>query len=293
LVISSFCGRKKKNFLYRILEGRRKKVKIAGVISTKEAKFGPVIYRGDFEENIKKLAKLGYDGVEISLRDPKQIDKTKLSKILEESNISLSSIATGQAALKESLTFTNPEERVRGAAVNRIMEQIDFAAEFSTPVIIGLIRGNLPEGPETEKAIGWVIDACQRCADFAKEKGMNILIEMINRYEANWLNTILEGKDFLKKLNRDNVLLHIDTFHMNIEEVSFQDSILEAGDLIGYVHLVDSNRWAPGYGHINFKEVLSALKKIGYQGFLSLEIFPLPDPDTAAKKGIETVQRLL
>jgi len=60
-----------------------------------------------------------------------------------------------------------------------------------------------------------------------------------------------------------------------------------------YVHLADSNRWAPGYEHINFKEVLSALERIGYQGYLSLEVLPLPDPDTAARKGIETVQRLL
>jgi len=275
------------------LEERRKKVKIAGVISTREAKFGPIIYKGDFEESIEKLAKLGYDGVEIASRDPRQIDKTKLREILETNGISLSSIATGQAALKDGLTFTYPEEKVRKAAVKRIMEQIDFAREFSAPVIIGLVKGNLPEGPKKDEAIEWAVDAFKRCADFAKEKGMDVLIEMINRYEANWLNTILEGKDFLKKLNRDNALLHIDTYHMNIEEVSFGDSILEAKDLIGYVHLVDSNRWAPGYGHINFKEVISALRKIGYQGFLSLEVLPLPDPDTAAKKGIETVQRLL
>ena len=268
-------------------------MKIAGVISTKEAKFGPIIYKGDLEESIKKLAKLGYDGVEIASRDPRQIDKTKLSKMLKESGISLSSIATGQAALIDGLTFTDPKEKVRERAVKRAMEQIDFAAKFSAPVIVGLVKGNLPETLEKDEAIEWAVDASKRCADFAKEKGMDVLIEAINRYEANWLNTISEGKDFLQKLKRENLLLHIDTYHMNIEEVSFGDSILEAKDLIGYVHLVDSNRWAPGYGHINFKEVLSALKKIGYEGFLSLEVLPLPDPDTAAKKGIETVKRLL
>ncbi|MBC7189085.1 sugar phosphate isomerase/epimerase, partial [Candidatus Aerophobetes bacterium] len=65
------------------------------------------------------------------------------------------------------------------------------------------------------------------------------------------------------------------------------------GSLIGYVHLVDSNRWAPGYGHINFREIVSALKKVGYRGYVALEVFPLPDPDTAAKKGIENARRLL
>ena len=268
-------------------------MKIAGVVSTGEAKFGPIIYRGDFEENIKKLGTLGYDGVEISLRNPKQVDGALLSKALEGNSMSMAAIATGQAALKEGLTFTSPEERVREAAVKRIMEQIDFAGEFSVPVIIGLVRGNLSETLKKDEGIEWTIEACKRCADFAREKGINLLIELVNRYEVNWLNTISEGKDFLKKVERDNLLLHIDTFHMNIEEPSLSDSILEAGELIGYVHLADSNRWAPGFGHINFNSVLSALEKIGYQGFLSLEILPLPDPDTAATKGIETIRSFL
>lgn len=116
---------------------------------------------------------------------------------------------------------------------------------------------------------------------------------MINRYEVNWLNSVSEGISFLKKVKKDNVLLHIDTFHMNIEEPSFKESIIDAKNLIGYVHIADSNRWAPGYGHINFPEIISALKKVGYQGFLSLEVFPLPNPDIAAKKGIENIRRLL
>lgn len=268
-------------------------MKIGGVISTKEAKFGPIIYKGDLEENIKKLARLGYDGVEIALRDPKGVDKAKLSRLLAETGIPFIALGTGQAALKEGLTFTNSQEKVREAAISRIREQIDFASDFSTPVIIGLIRGSLPEGPEKDKAIRWAAEACQRCSDFAKGKGVNILIEMVNRYEVNWLNNISEGKNFLKEVKRDNVFLHIDTFHMNIEETSFRDSILEAEGKIGFVHLADSNRWAPGYGHINFKEVISALEEVGYQGFLSLEVLPLPDPDTAARKGIENVRKLL
>lgn len=127
-------------------------MKIAGVISTSEAKFGLIIYKGDFEENIEKLAKLGYDGVEIFPRDPRRIDKTKLRKTLEESCISLSFITMGQVGLKEGLTLTNPEEKVREVAVRRAIEQTDFAAEFSAPTIFILIKGNLPESPKKNKA---------------------------------------------------------------------------------------------------------------------------------------------
>jgi len=263
-------------------------MKIAGVISA-EAISGPVIYSGNLERHIGKLAELGYDGVEIVLRNPKRLDKNKLSKILKQTNISLSAIATGQAASIDNLTLTGAEE----LAIERIMEQINFAASFNAPVIIGLMKGDLPKDSNKNMIKNWAIDACKKCADFARKKGINLLIEMINRYEANWLNMISEGKDFLAKIDRDNIFLHLDTFHMNIEEVSFQNSILAAKDLIGYVHLADSNRWAPGYGHINFKEILSTLKEISYEGYLSFEALPLPDPDTAAEKGIETIRKIL
>jgi len=263
-------------------------MKIAGVISI-EAISGPIIYCENLEKHIEKLAELGYDGVEIALRNPEQLDKDKLSKILERTNISSSAIATGQVALIDDLTLTEAGE----LTMERIMEQINFAASFNAPVIIGLVKGDLPEDSNKNAVKNWVIYACKRCADFAREKGINLLIEVLNRYEANWLNTISEGKDFLAKIDRDNIFLHIDTFHMNIEEVSFRNSILATKDLIGYVHLADSNRWAPGFGHINFKEILSALKEINYEGYLSFEVLPLPDPDTAAKKGIETIRKIL
>jgi sugar phosphate isomerase/epimerase len=268
-------------------------MKIAGAITTREAKFGPIMYRGNIRENIEKLSKLGYEGVEISLRDPKIIKKEELKEALKKNSMTLTTLGTGQAVASEGLTFINPDKAVRKAAVDRIKEHIDLASEFNSFVIIGLIRGNLPEGSKKFQAIEWAIEACQECADSAQKSGVTILIEMINRYEVNWLNFVSEGISFLKKVKRENVLLHIDTFHMNIEDPSFKESIIDAKNLIGYVHIADSNRWAPGYGHINFPEIISALEEINYQGFLSLEVFPLPDPDTAAKKGIENVRKLL
>jgi sugar phosphate isomerase/epimerase len=172
-------------------------------------------------------------------------------------------------------------------------EHIELASKFNSLVIIGLIKGNLPDDSQKHQAMEWAIKACRECADFAQNYGVKILMEAINRYEMNWLNSVSDGINILKEINKNNVLLHIDTFHMNIEDSSFRESILEAKNLVGYVHFADSNRWAPGYGHINFQDIISALEEINYQGFLSLEVFPLPDPDTAAKKGIENMRKLL
>jgi len=230
---------------------------------------GLSLFPGDLEKAFSVAKELGFNGIEIS------------------------AIATGGAAVRDGLIFSSLDKSIRKAAVDRIKEHVDLASEFNSFIIIGLIRGNLPEGSKKFQAIEWAIEACQECADFAQESGVTILIEMINRYEVNWLNSVSEGIGFLKKVKRENVLLHIDTFHMNIEDPSFKESIINAKNLIGYVHIADSNRWAPGYGHINFPEIISALEEINYQGFLSLEIFPLPDLDTVAKKGIENVRKLL
>jgi sugar phosphate isomerase/epimerase len=79
---------------------------------------------------------------------------------------------------------------------------------------------------------------------------------------------------------------------MNIEEVSIYDSIIQAKDYISHVHFADSNRWAPGCGHLDFRKVIETLKKIDYQGYISAEILPLPDPDTAARITAETLNKL-
>jgi len=109
----------------------------------------------------------------IFLRDPGTIERVKPHQVLEENNIPLVAIATGQAALKDGLTFTHPEKKVREKAVERTLQHIEFAADFSSPVVIGLMRGNLPHASESEKeeAVLWTVQALQRCADFARKKG--------------------------------------------------------------------------------------------------------------------------
>lgn len=268
-------------------------MKIAVVISTEDAKFGPIIYKGDLCESIKKISKFGYEGVEISIKDPKIVKRSELKKVLKNNNLYLTALGTGQVVASEGITFIDSDINIRKSAIKRIKEHIEIASEFNSAVIIGLIKGNLPENSQKHIARERAIEACLECSEFAENYGVNIFLEAINRYEINWLNSISDGIDILKEINKKNVLLHIDTFHMNIEDSSFRDSILEAKNLIGYVHFADSNRWVPGYGHINFKEVINALKEINYQGFLSLEAFPFPNPDTAAKIGIKNIRKLL
>src|SRR5207247_3873952 len=116
-----------------------------------------------------------------------------------------------------------------------------------------------------------------------------LLLEPLNRYETNMLNRVQESLQFLKPLRARNVKLLCDLFHMNIEEASVADALRLAGPLLGHVHFADSNRQAVGFGHTTIAPVVQALHDIRYAGFVSGEVVPLPDSDTAAKQTIASI----
>jgi len=177
-------------------------------------------------------------------------------------------------------------------AVERINDQIVFASHFDAQVIIGLIRGNIEDGVDREKAEEWTIDCLRECTEFAKDYNIGLTLEPVNRYESNFINTLNEGIEFIKRVGASNLGLLADTFHMNIEEVSIYDSIIQAKDYITHVHFADSNRWAPGSGHLDFAKIVQTLKKIGYQGYVSAEILPLPDPYNCARLTAEHLNKI-
>ncbi|HDP36599.1 MAG TPA: sugar phosphate isomerase/epimerase [Candidatus Atribacteria bacterium] len=262
------------------------------VISTQPTKFSALAFKEDLEKNVKKVADLGFDGVELAVRDPKYLEVEKIINLVRECNLEVPAIGTGQAYGDEGLSFSDPNEVVRKMAVERINNQIIFASHFNAQVIIGLIRGKINEGVSQKEAEKWTIDCLRKCTEFAKEYNIRLTLEPVNRYESNFINTISEGIEFIKRVGASNLGLLADTFHMNIEEVSIYDSLIQAKDYLTHVHFADSNRWAPGCGHLDFAKIVQTLKKIGYQGYVSAEILPLPDSDTAARITAETLNKL-
>jgi len=262
------------------------------VVSISSTKFSALAFKEDFEESIKKVAHLGFDGAELAVRNPKDLKVEDVINIIKENNLEVPAIGTGQAYGEEGLSFSDPDEAIRKMAVERINNQIIFASHFNAQVIIGLIRGKIEESVSQTEAEEWTIDCLGKCTEFAKEYNIRLTLEPVNRYESNFINTLNEGIEFIKRVGASNLGLLADTFHMNIEEVSIYDSIIQAKDYITHVHFADSNRWAPGCGHLDFAKIVQTLKKIGYQGYVSAEILPLPGPDTAARITAETLSKL-
>lgn len=265
-------------------------MKFSIVLSTQPSSFSALAYKGNLAENIAKIKLLGYDGVELAVRDPSQLDYSFLVSLLKEHNLPVPALGTGQAYVEEKLSFTDPKKEIRERAIARITSQATLAARLDAMVIIGLVRGKEEPGIGTKTAEQWLVDALRECASV--NENVKFAIEPINRYETNLVNTVRAGLALLEKVGRQNVGLLLDTFHMNIEEASITESIRAAKDCLFHFHAADSNRWYPGAGHVDFRAVLETLKESGYSGFVSAEILPMPDSDLAAKHAIEYLRAL-
>ncbi|MEK7408290.1 MAG: sugar phosphate isomerase/epimerase family protein [Acidobacteriota bacterium] len=241
-----------------------------------------VVFRDDLERSIERSATLGYDGVELALREAAQVDVPALKRRLAATGMEIPCISSGQVFAVDRLYFTHPDETVRRAAVDRIIGMIRLAAEFGAKVNTGRVRGIIHDGETLEMAKARYLACLDRCADVAEPLGVELIVEPVNRYEINFINNCTEGLVIVKESGRACVKLMPDVFHMNIEDASFRETFQAGKDYITYVHVADSNRLAPGWGHLPFDEIFAILADIGYQGYLTAEILPQPDPDAAA-----------
>ena len=267
-------------------------MKLSIVLSTHAAQFQAVAFKGDFESNVAKIARWGYDGVEIAIRDPKLVDADELRRVVSEYGLAIPAIGTGQAWGEEGLSFTDPDPAIREAAIERTMSHIPFATRTGAAIIIGLLRGIVKPGVEHAQAMEWLVYALQQCCAEANVHGVRIALEPICRYETSLINNLTEGLDLLDRVGAENMGLMPDTFHMNIEEADIEASIRACGDRIFHFHVADSNRWYPGAGHLQFDSILDALYETGYQRYVSGEWMPMPDADTSAQRGIAYLRRL-
>lgn len=128
-------------------------------------------------------------------------------------------------------------------------------------------------------AIARLIDKTSRAA---RELNMRLGIEPCNRYETHLLNTARQSAELIERVGADNVFIHLDTYHMNIEEVSMAEGFADAGKHLGYVHLSESNRGVPGRGTLDWKGTFEGLKSVGYDGIMTLESFVYLAPEIAS-----------
>ncbi|MGQ9472573.1 MAG: 5-keto-L-gluconate epimerase [Candidatus Caldatribacteriaceae bacterium] len=268
--------------------------KLSFAVSLQKTRFGAIAFGDSFAQIVLELQKLGYQGIELAIRNPEEIDQEKSTQTIHEAGLVVPAIGTGQAFLEEGLSLSSLKNEIRQKAVQRIKSHILFAAPLNSLVIIGLIRGNLPkEDKEREKALDCLKESLLECSVFAQKKGVRLVIEPLNRYEVNFLNTVEETLSFVSSLGCPNIGILADSFHMNIEETDLYQSISKTKGFLWHFHIADSNRWAPGFGHTDFIPLFKALRDIQYQGFISAEILQKPNFQEAARQTIQYCGQLL
>lgn len=265
-------------------------MKIAITATPAQPRQAPLLLLGDIPGAFREAAALGCQGVEIHMCQAADLDVKLIKKLAADYGMEIPTLGTGMAA-GDGLSFTSPDAGVRASTVERVRGHIDFAAEVGSAVTIGILSGRLGtlEVEDRRYTRSRALECLWAVCDFAARAGVTVLLEPLNRYECDYINTLADGARIAEEIGATNLRLLADTFHMNIEEADIPASLKAAGALVGHVHLADTNRQAPGHGHLDVAAVLGALDAIGYRGFLSFEVLALPNPLDAIRDGVAAV----
>lgn len=250
-----------------------------------------VVYRLPLSEALPKIARMGYDGVELALLNRSQVDVAELRRLLAETGLTVPVVSTGQVFAAGNCSFASVDPELRSKAERLFGGLIEVAGELGAAINVGRVRGSIALNGTRAEVEARVADSLARLGELAKKAGTAIILEPVNRYEIDFLNSCEETVDFLSRHQLDGIRIMPDLFHMNIEDSSIEGSLMKWVDRIGYIHFADSNRHYPGDGHLDFSKIIAALHAVNYSGWIGVEILPHPDPDTAAQGAIRHLRR--
>ena len=237
--------------------------------------------REDLLPLYERLARMGYDGLELPIFGGEPERFRALGARL--ANLGLARTAT--AVCPPEADPIHPDVAVRRAAVSHLSRAIDCCEAAGAELLggplyaaIGKFSGKPPTDSEWEASV----DVLQAAADCAARAGVTLVFEFLNRFEIYLLNDTAQTARYARCVARPNVGVHYDTFHANIEEKDVALAIENAGAAIRHVHVSENDRSTPGRGQVRWAETFSALRRVGYDGWLTIEAFGAALPSLAA-----------
>lgn len=254
-----------------------------------ESAAGPFVFHDPLETGFAKAAALGYDAVELFLQGPDAVAVEEIQALQKQHGLAIAAVGTGAGMVKHGLSLTDPSPEKRAAALDFVLGMIAFGGQLGAPAILGSMQGKWGGPVSREQALDFLTSALQAAGDAAAKHGVPFIYEPLNRYETNLFNRLSPAADYLDERGLKNIVLLADLFHMNIEERDIAAALREAARHVGHVHWADSNRQAMGFGHTDSAPILAALRDVSYSGYLSAEIFPLPDADSAAGQTLKSL----
>ena len=270
-------------------------MKLAYQVATPDLDRSPLLtaYQGTLEDGFRLLAKNGYQGVELMVRNPQTLDTAALDTLLQKTGLSITMLATGEIWAQDHLSLSSPDPDNRQRCMARFREFIDCAARYGAQVNVGRVRGEVVPRVPAERTMELAIDAFGQLADYGADRGVTIILEPVNFLQCNFINSTAEGRLVVDRVARKNFRIMLDVFHMNIQDPDILEEIRRSKGYFTYVHLCDRNRLYPGNSTLDFPGILGTLKEIGYDGWVSVEILQVPDGETAIRRSAECLLPLL
>lgn len=250
----------------------------------------PALYSGASDANMKHIKSLGYDGVDLFLKDPRSDETKKTIELLEQYDLGISVILPA-ALTMENLYLGDSQKDVREKAIEKMNEIIEFAHQVDTQVALGLVRGNVELNETLENFENRFARSCEELLKVSQPLDINLLIEPINRYEINNINTVQDGLDFLEKTKLPLYFM-LDTYHMNVENEDIGKMLVKGLPYTKHIHFLDSNRLSPSMGHLDMRYFYQQLELNGYEGYLGLESLPSPSKQVCAIQGASFFHRM-
>lgn len=220
---------------------------------------------------IKEAKKAGYDLLELSLHDSKNLDVSAARAELEAAGLGI--VCSRGLAFSADVSSDDPEIVAKGAKL--LQDSLQITHDLGGKHFTGALYSALGKYSHALGAKGRanVVAVLKDLSKDAAEKNMTLGLEICNRYETNVINTAADALRLADDIGSDNVVIHLDTYHMNIEEDNFSRPVHLVGDRLGYVHIGENHRGYLGMGHLNFNEFFQALNDINYTGPITFESF--------------------
>ena len=225
----------------------------------------------NFRRAVRQTAEAGYDLIEIPLLDPYSFDAAQGRAVIDEYGIGINA----SLGLGDATDISSEDPAAIAAGEDLLNRAVDVLAELGAGWLVGVVYGALKKhmAPASAHARRNGMEVMRRVADRAQSHGIRVGLEVVNRYETNIMNTAKEAIAYVTELDHPNAYIHLDTYHMNIEESDMMNPFLDAGDRLGYVHIGESHRGYLGSGSVDFDTAFRALNRIGYDGPIVFESF--------------------
>jgi D-psicose/D-tagatose/L-ribulose 3-epimerase len=253
-------------------------------------KFGinTLIFAGTFtDENTSifpTLKKMGFDGLEIALEKKGDIDYGRTLAALQEQGLECSSIC-GLFGPDRDIRGPNSEHIENGMAY--IKDCIEAAAALEGRLVVGPLYsavGRAAMEPEEAKRKQWATarDNLKEVCEYAEKNDVHLALEPLNRFETDFINICTDAVKMVEEVGSDRLGIHLDTFHMNIEEKDSAEAVRIAGEKLFHFHASENDRGTPGSGQVHWDRIAEAIKQVGYDRYVVIESFT-PEVEVIAK----------